>query len=166
MLEKLKSKKTLQDLASGSFPIYSKEIYYNLFGKKGFREYQMLIPFNNYEAAFTDISKLIQEMKVAVALGSLKLFNGKSHYLSFTGEGVCLTIDIQESVVATSFFKALDTVCEKYQATINLSKDSRANNELIRKLFKDYNKFKEKINAFDPENYMVSELKKRLKLEL
>jgi len=164
-LEKLKGKKTQQDLMAGSFPIYNKEIYYYLFGKKGFREYQMLIPINKYEAAFGEIKNLIAEMNIAVSLGSLKLFNGTKHNLSFTGEGVCVTIDIQVSVKAEPFFKALDLICEKYQCIVNLSKDSRANHELARKLYSEFDNFKEKINAFDPKNYIVSDLKKRLELQ-
>ncbi len=132
LLEKMKSKKTTQDLMSGSFPLYNKEIYYYLFGKKGFREYQMLIPYKNYENAFIEIQQLIQKKKVAVALGSLKLFNGTTHQLSFSGEGVCLTIDVQESSRAIAFFKELDTICVKHQAIVNLSKDSRADHQLIR----------------------------------
>lgn len=166
LMEKVKSKKSQQDLMSGSFPIYNKEIYYYLFGKKGFREYQMLIPYSNYQAAFKDIKKLIQNMNVAVALGSLKLFTGTTHQLSFTGKGVCLTLDIQENNKAIPFFKELDLICENHQAIVNLSKDSRADDVLIRKLFKNYDVFKEKLNSFDPNHFISSELKTRLKLDL
>ena len=165
LMEKIKSKTTKQNLIGGSFPIYNKEIYYYLFGKKGFREYQMLIPFINYTAAFEDIRKLISKMNIAVALGSLKLFNGTAHQLSFTGEGVCLTLDVQQSEKALLFFDELDSICIRHRAIINLSKDSRAGHEIVKKLFKDYDSFRDKINAFDPNHIITSDLKKRLNLQ-
>jgi len=164
-MEKLKPALTTQNLHAGCFPIYNKEIYYYLFGKKGFREYQMLFPFQTYETAFDEIRKLIAGMNVAVALGSLKLFNGQSHNLSFTGTGVCLTIDVQDNNKSLAFFKALDQICIKHQAIINLSKDSRADEQLIRSLFKEYPAFRQKIKTNDPGNNINSELKKRLKLD-
>lgn len=165
LLEKFKPKCTRQSLHSGSFPIYNKEIYYHLFGKKGFREYQVLLPWDMYEAAFEEIRKLISKMKMAVALGSLKLFNGTAHQLSFTGSGVCLTIDVKESEKSILFFNALDEIAISYGAIINLSKDSRADHALISKLFKKFPDFKDQLIAFDPENKIRSELKTRLNLE-
>ncbi len=163
-LEKLKSKTTKQDLMQGSFPLYNKEIYYYLFGKKGFREYQMLIPYKSYEKAFNEIQQLIQRNKIAVALGSLKLFNGTTHQLSFSGEGVCLTIDVQESHKAITFFRDLDAVCVKFNAIVNLSKDSRADHSFISAVFPGFEEFRKKIQSFDPGNVISSELKTRINL--
>jgi decaprenylphospho-beta-D-ribofuranose 2-oxidase len=52
LMGSMKSTRYNLDISSGSFPIYGKEIYYNLFGRKGFREYQVLLPTNRCENAF------------------------------------------------------------------------------------------------------------------
>lgn len=69
------------------FPINGKEIYYYLFGKKGFREYQMILPFENFEEAIDEIRKLIINSKIPISLGSLKIFEGTESYLNFCKTG-------------------------------------------------------------------------------
>lgn len=164
LLEKIKSNKKNSDIINGSFPIYGKEIYFHLFGKKGFREYQALFPFNTWEKAFEEIQKIISENKIAVALGSLKLFNGPQHNLSFSGAGVCITIDIQETSRSVKFFELLDNICISHKGIGNLSKDSRITGATAKKMFPGYALFKQQVNIFDINNCMSSSLKSRLNL--
>jgi len=164
LLESMKSKKYIAGVTAGSFPIYGKEIYFHLFGKKGFREYQVLFPFDKWAAAADAIRELIAKMKIVVALGSLKLFSGPAHFLSFAGEGVCITIDVQESKHAIVFFEKMDELTVQYNGIVNLSKDSRINGTTVSTLFPEYESFRAGIYHADPGNFMQSSLKTRLNL--
>jgi hypothetical protein len=126
----------------------------------------MLLPYSAWEEACREIEQLVKKQKIAIALGSLKLFNGKNHNLSFTGEGICLSIDVRNNDKSVSFFNALDTLCEKYKALVNISKDSRINHDLITRVYPGYELFKNKLKSFDAGHKIQSELKTRLKLGL
>jgi decaprenylphospho-beta-D-ribofuranose 2-oxidase len=93
-------------LYEASFPIYGKEIYYHLFGRKGFREYQVIFPYDTWPAACAEIKKLVAEEGVSIALGSLKLFRGATHNISFSGEGICVAIDVPNTKKSIVFLKS------------------------------------------------------------
>ena len=164
LMNAFKSSQLIQNLSASSFPIYGKEIYYHLFGKKGFREYQVLFPYYQWKEALEQIKKLVIDTGTGIALASLKLFKGKTHNISFSGEGVCLALDIPNHNRSIDFFNRLDEIVIAHHGIINLSKDSRARAELIRKVYPAYNEFKARINAYDPQRIFVSELRDRLKI--
>lgn len=164
IIENIKPTLTFSNIHESAFPIYGKEIYYYLFGKRGFREYQILFPFNSWESAIEEIKKLIQKKQMPIALGSMKLFSGVAHNLSFSGEGVCITIDVPNNSKSIAFLNLLDEITINYQGIINLSKDSRADYDLISKIFPQYYLFKQRINAFDPQKMFFSDLRIRLKI--
>jgi hypothetical protein len=161
-IELMKPELKQVSVSDSSFPIYGKEIFYRLMGSKGFREYQVLFSYNSWESAMEEIKKLIADSKIAIALGSLKVFRGKPHNISFTGEGVCITMDISNNEKGLLFFQALDEITLKHQGIINLSKDSRASAELVSALFPSYQQFKQGINAFDVHHTFTSELSCRI----
>ena len=102
--ELITSSEEKTSLINGSFPIMGKEIYFKLFGTKGLREYQMIIPFSNWEKFVNQLQKLINKQKIAISLGSLKLFSGEKKYLNFTGSGICLAIDVPATKESLDFF--------------------------------------------------------------
>lgn len=160
-LESNKKSNQISNFAKTVFPINGKEIYYYLFGKKGFREYQMILPFENFEEAIDEIRKLIINSKIPISLGSLKIFEGTESYLNFCKTGVCLAIDVPY-IYSDRLFKNLDTIVIKYKGIVNLSKDSRLNAETVETIFPNYLQFKEKIYNFDKKRIFSSELSYRI----
>ncbi len=165
-IEGIRSEIKTVELDQSSFPIYNKEIYYQLFGQKGFREYQMIIPISQVEITFEKIRRAIAKHNVSVSLGSLKLFNGKSMHLRFDGEGVCLALDVRNCKSAMLFFQELDMISLECGAIVNLSKDSRLTADMISKTFPEYEIFKMGIKKYDPDGMIKSVLKTRLMLEV
>ena len=164
IMNTIKSAQTVQNLSASSFPIYGKEIYYHLFGRKGFREYQVIFPYTDWEVALEKIKKLVMDSGMGIALASMKLFKGKTHNISFSGEGVCLAIDIPNNKKSIDFFNRMDEISIAHKGIINLSKDSRAGVELVSAVYPDYYDFKKRINLFDTERVFVSELRNRLNI--
>ena len=164
ILESIKSDHSVSNMNRACFPIYHKEIYFRLFGKNGFREYQMILPFEAASSAILEIEGAIQRHRVSPALGSLKLFRGERKWLRFDGEGVCLAMDLRNDPRTVQFFDELDTICKDHQAIVNISKDSRLNASVVSGLFEEYNLFKEGIRKFDKNGMIQSSLKKRLNL--
>ena len=152
------------DLASGSFPIYGKEIYYALFGKQGFLEYQFISSADKIHAVIKEIEQWIKAHKQPVSLASLKLFKGENSLLNFCGTGVCLALDVPRSDKALMFFDFLDELCVSTQSIMNISKDSRVTRETIASVYPEYIQFKEQLTAHDPQQLFHSEIRSRLEL--
>jgi decaprenylphospho-beta-D-ribofuranose 2-oxidase len=150
------------DLASASFPINGKEIYFRLFGRAGFREYQALFPFDRWDEASREVGRLIGKHRVSIGLASLKLFGGGGSLLRFDGEGVCLALDAPAGPRATALFADLDRLAETSGALVNLSKDSRLDAGTVARLYTGYDAFREGLARFDPRRRFSSALRNRL----
>jgi decaprenylphospho-beta-D-ribofuranose 2-oxidase len=150
------------DLETAGFPIHGKEIYYALFGPRGFYEYQMLVPRAAWESTVADVAGLLAGSGIAATLGSLKLFRGRGTLLNFCGTGVCLTLDVPASPGARELFRQLDEVVLRCGGIVNLSKDSRLEADFVRRIFPEYRQFRERLEAWDPGRRFDSSLRRRV----
>ncbi|HWA71911.1 MAG TPA: FAD-binding oxidoreductase [Polyangiaceae bacterium] len=152
---------TLQ-LRPGFFPIEGLEGYYAAFGRRGFREYQLIVPRERWAEFTENCARLFREVKVPVTLASLKLFRGNGRFLRFRGTGVCLAVDVPAGPAALRLFAELDQLALKTGACLNLSKDSRIPAELCQRIFPEYSAFKEQLKLFDPSARCGSRLRARI----
>lgn len=152
-----------KDLYHASFPIVGKEIYFRLFGQRGFREYQALFPKECWKKAAEQIAVAIRASGTPITLASLKLFHGKRRLLNFSGEGICLALDTPNSANSIELFSRLDNITINAGGIANISKDSRLSAETIRAMYGDgYNQFRSGLRAYDPSTHFQSELRRRL----
>jgi decaprenylphospho-beta-D-ribofuranose 2-oxidase len=162
--ETISKKEQVLQVEKASFPINGKEIYFKLFGKKGLREYQMIVPDNNWSAFEEELYKCISLYNVYFTLGSMKLFEGKTNLLNFQKSGICLALDMPATKNAIKFFKELDKLVLKYNGIANLSKDSRIDEPVIKKMYPEFESFKKQINNFEGKFSLNSALRKRLEI--
>jgi decaprenylphospho-beta-D-ribofuranose 2-oxidase len=150
------------NITDSAFPIYGKEIYYHLFGKQGFREYQLIVPEDKAMNFFYDLQNLIDKFRMPMALGSLKLFKGKNRYLNFCQDGICLALDVPAVKKSTLFFSEIDTLVIKNDGIANLSKDSRLPSMTVSKMYNQFDSFKAELLSFDPKRHFSSSLRQRI----
>ena len=162
--EIISSSSSILSIAESTFPIYGKEIYYYLFGKRGFREYQLIVPLNKADEFFSRLQNAINKFRIPVTLGSLKLFQGESRYLNFCGNGVCLAIDVPAYAKSGSFFSEIDDLTIRFNGIANLSKDSRLQAKTISGMYGQYSKFKSEILKYDPKKHFTSSLRQRIEV--
>lgn len=161
-LESLKPKIQTTDVLSAAFPIQGKEIYYDAFGRRGFCEYQMIIPQQHWNEFVKELQNLVSISKIQITLASLKLFKSPQRYLHFASDGVCLAIDVVASPGALEFFKGLDEMVIKFKGLPNIAKDSRIDQRVVAKCFQQYENFKSDLLKFDPKKRFSSSLRDRL----
>lgn len=149
-------------LASAAFPTVGKEFYFKLFGRPGFRDYQALIPAAAWKDAAEDLQGLIRRRGIAVTMSSLKVFRGKTEHLNFDGDGVCAALDVADGAAALEFFADLDAWVAASGGIFNLSRDSRFEASLVRKVYPEYDRFRSELLAFDPKRRFDSALRRRL----
>jgi decaprenylphospho-beta-D-ribofuranose 2-oxidase len=145
-----------------AFPINGKEGYFHAFGRPGLREYQLIIPRDDWADAIENIRGLIASTGVCVTLASLKLFRGEPRHLWFRGDGVCLTIDGPANDRTRQLFAELDRLAIDIGAPVNLSKDSRLDEAAAAAIFPGYATFRRELRAFDPTGRIDSELRRRI----
>ena len=155
-------KTRLSDLHSATFPIEGKEIYYAAFGRPGFREYQVIVPFDHWEGFVEALGRLLSQARTPVTLGSLKLFRGARHALRFRGEGMCLAIDVPAIERARALFSQLDHLAVAAGGLANLSKDSRLAAESCQAMFEEYTNFRTALRNFDPRGRHQSRLRESI----
>lgn len=157
-------KKTLSEF-SFHYPISKKTFYFKLFGKKGFIEKQILIP-HDYVSEFIQAFELLtKKHKPVIALCSCKIFSGEKRYLNFNGSGLVISIDVPNSVRFCYYLEALDCLVTEHKGIINICKDSSVQlSDVEAQYLSEYQLFKEKIAAYDPEKKVNSIMSKRLKI--
>jgi decaprenylphospho-beta-D-ribofuranose 2-oxidase len=145
-----------------AFPINGKEAYYRLFGRRGFREYQVIVPTDAWPGAAGEVEHVVAAAGVPVALGSLKLFHGDRKLLRFCGDGVCLAIDVPAGERARWLFAQLDRMALDHGGLVNLAKDSRIDAATVRALYPGYAEFRRRLHDHDPERRFDSMLRRRI----
>jgi decaprenylphospho-beta-D-ribofuranose 2-oxidase len=141
------------------FPIYGKEYYFATFGRRGFREYQLIVPFERWPVFVESLRTLLAASGVPVTLGSLKLFDGEPSLLRFQTPGICLALDAPAGDRTDLLWSRLDELAIAAQALVNLSKDSRLSAGLLERLFPEYDVFRRSLQRFDPKRRFRSRLR-------
>jgi decaprenylphospho-beta-D-ribofuranose 2-oxidase len=161
-VERVRAPRVRLPIEGGSFPINGKEFFYAMFGRRGFREYQALVPRESWDDFSREVRRLVRRHRMAPALGSMKLFTGERSRLNFAGEGVCLAIDVPASERALDFLSDLDTIVIEASGVVNISKDSRLSKNTVAAIFDGYGEFVKAIRLADPAGRMASSLRRRL----
>lgn len=152
----------LRSVEDAAFPINGNEVYYRLFGRRGFREYQVLVPTDAWPAAAREVERLVAAAEAPVTLGSLKLFRGDPRLLWFRADGICLAIDVAAGERADWLFAQLDRVALDHGALVNLSKDSRLDADTVGRLYPGYEEFCRRLGVHDPKRRFDSMLRRRI----
>jgi decaprenylphospho-beta-D-ribofuranose 2-oxidase len=152
----------LRSAEDAAFPINGNEAYYRLFGRRGFREYQVLVPGDAWAAAADEIQRAVAAAGAPLTLGSLKLFRGDAKLLWFSGSGICLALDVAAGDAAEWLFARLDRVALDHGAVVNLSKDSRLTAATVCAAYPGYDEFRRRLGEYDPKRRFDSMLRRRI----
>jgi decaprenylphospho-beta-D-ribofuranose 2-oxidase len=145
-----------------AFPINGREAYFHLFGRRGFHEYQVIVPRDSFAETAERVRRSIERTEACVTLSSLKLFSGEPRLLWFRSDGVCLTFDAPATTSTQRFFDDLDKIAVDLGAPVNIAKDSRLDARTVRAVFAGYDEFRERLLAFDPHRRFDSALRRRI----
>jgi decaprenylphospho-beta-D-ribofuranose 2-oxidase len=160
--QQLRRDEQLLPLAAATFPINGKEVYFRLYGRAGFREYQVLIPRARWAEAAEGLAGILRHHSIPIGLASLKLFRGSARLLHFDGSGVCLALDAPALAGTAALFADLDALTLAVGGTVNLSKDSRLSAAFVSRVYPEYDRFRAGLAAFDPRRRFDSALRRRL----
>jgi decaprenylphospho-beta-D-ribofuranose 2-oxidase len=146
------------------FPVHDKQAYFKLFGRRGFFEYQTIIPLGVFDDYIDRVRDRLAKHPIPITLASAKYFKGDSELLRFTGDGICLSLNYPRTAETIRFAGFLDELIMTLGCRPNLIKDSRLSAGVAAKTYPGYETFRRELRAFDPRRLYQSELSRRLEL--
>ena len=138
------------DIDEFFYPLDNLNNWNRIYGKKGFTQYQFILPKkDSYDGLFEILSAISNSGKSSF-LSVLKLYGKENkNYLSFPMEGYSLALDFKINEEVFGLLDDLDKLVLKYNGRVYLTKDVRIsknnfeknylNIEKFRRLRKEYN---------------------------
>ena len=134
-----------------------------IYGKRGFTQYQFVIPKAAGREGMHKILKRITESGLGSFLAVLKLFGEQESFISFPMAGYTLALDFPISLKAMGLFKELDTMVADYGGRLYLAKDSRMDAQMFEKTYPNAADFRQAIAMLNEgETKFESLLSKRI----
>lgn len=137
------------------------------YGKRGFIQYQFVIPAENGVYNITKILSRIANSKCVPFLNVLKKFGSSEQgLLSFPMEGYTFAIDFPVTKHLPSFIAELDQIILEMKGRIYLGKDAMLHAETFKAMYPHYKEWLTIKEKYDPENLFSSDISRRLGLEV
>jgi len=131
------------DLDTFFYPLDAIENWNRIYGKKGFTQYQFILPLENSYVGLMEILKKISNSGRGSFLAVLKLYGkANENYLSFPMEGYSLALDFKIENGLFEFLDELDQIVLKYRGRIYLTKDARVNKSTFEQGYPKINEFR------------------------
>jgi FAD/FMN-containing dehydrogenase len=133
------------------------------YGKKGFIQYQFVIPLDAKEGLI-QILKKISDSGMGSFLAVLKVFGKQDSLISFPMEGYTLALDFPVRKNLFPFLDELDELVLKSGGRLYMSKDARMKPLILKEGYPRLEEFKSIIQKYDPTGKLHSMLSDRLLL--
>lgn len=116
----------VQDLIPYFYPLDALAQWNRLYGRRGFYQYQFVVPPEGAAAVLRRVLQAIQEARVPPLLAVLKAFGpANAHPLSFPMAGYTLALDFAASEAALALMSTLDDWVHNAGGRVYLTKDAR-----------------------------------------
>ena len=124
------------------YPLDRIDNWNKIYGKRGFAQFQCVLPLKNANKGLREIIEKISNSKSFSFLAVLKRFGNQESFFSFPMEGYTLAMDFPLNKRNLLLMDALDEITIKYGGRFYLAKDSRVKKENFIKSDKRIDKYK------------------------
>jgi len=115
------------------YPLDSILGWNRIYGKRGFSQFQCVIPLTNARSGLRELLNTISQSSEASFLAVLKRLGKQHGHFSFPMEGYTLALDFPISRESMELMSRLDNITASHGGRINLAKDSRMSSNLLAK---------------------------------
>jgi hypothetical protein len=120
------------------------------YGKKGFVQYQFVVPLDKKEGLIQILNRISQK-GMGSFLAVLKKFGQHPSIISFPIEGYTLALDFPVRKGLFEFLDELDDIVLKYGGRIYLSKDARMRPDIFWATYPHARQFQEIVKKYNPD---------------
>jgi len=153
-----------QDYARAMFPIHGNELYFRLFGRQGFHEYQAIVPQAAIGAYVERMRRAAVLTGACITLGIAKLFDGAPDLVRFDGRGISIAIELRRDRQSARFLAEMDEALVEAGGRPNPIKDSRLPRRIFEITTPQADRFRAIRAGWDKQRRFRSELSERLAL--
>ena len=159
-----RAKDTIIDYEPFFYPLDTIRSWNRIYGKRGFTQYQFVLPNNTSKEGIEKILKRISTSGEGSFFAVLKQFGKQEGMLSFPQEGYTLALDFAISSTSLRVLDELDSMVQQFGGRLYLAKDSRMKREVFRSGYQHLEKFRTVKGKVDPHNKFRSLQSQRLEL--
>lgn len=124
------------------YPLDSIQHWNRLYGKKGFTQYQCVLPKAAGIEGLTEILTQISALGQGSFLAVLKAFGEQNqNYLSFPMSGYTLALDFKINAQVFALLDQLDIIVQRYGGRLYLAKDARMSERMFKATYPQWEKF-------------------------
>jgi decaprenylphospho-beta-D-ribofuranose 2-oxidase len=161
----LKKGVTIKNIYESFFPFtQNAKSYYFLYGKNGFRAYQVLISNEHVNEFIDGLIKLIKKYSADITIIGIKPFRGEQKFLQFCRNGMSIILEMKNSQNNINFLSKLDELSISHNALPYIIKDSRLPKSVVEKCYPQYEKFQNILYKVDPDKVFTSYTARKLGL--
>ncbi len=136
-----------------------------IYGKRGFYQFQCVVPFEGAAGALRDVLELVARSRRASFLSVLKRMGpGRAGYLSFPRPGLTLALDFPAREGMAEFYATLVERVLAYGGRIYLAKDALLTGAAFAQMYPEWPACRAVLERVDPERRMQSDMRRRLGL--
>lgn len=155
-----KQERQLVDCDSYFYPLDAILGWNKIYGRRGFAQFQCVIPITHAEYGLRDLLEAIAKAGVGSFLTVLKRFGVQDSRFSFPMEGYTLALDFPINTRTLALMNRLDSITLQHGGRFYLAKDSR----MLRDVFKqsehradDYRQFRKQAGVLEAYSSAQSE---------
>lgn len=158
-------RKVERTLSEFFFPLDKISNWNRLYGKKGFFQFQCVIPFDVATEALHALLTTVSDAGIASPLAVLKRMGpGRAGMMSFPTEGYTLAIDLPNKGETQKLLSELGAITEQFGGRLYLAKDGAATANMIAGMYEELPAFQKAVRKIDPDGKFVSQMSERLGL--
>ncbi|MSU88382.1 FAD-binding protein [Rhodobacteraceae bacterium 2CG4] len=152
-------------LAGFLFPLDSLSGWNRLYGKRGFHQFQCVLPTDTARDTLRAMLSEIAASGLAAPLAVLKRMGpGRAGPLSFPMQGYTLAVDFPARPAAAALIARLVERTADAGGRVYLAKDSLARPEHVARMYPELDSFRASVRAADPDGVFETDLARRLAL--
>jgi decaprenylphospho-beta-D-ribofuranose 2-oxidase len=144
------------------YPLDAIRNWNRVYGKKGFVQYQVVLPFAKSKEGLEEMLRVITNGAYGSFLAVLKLFGESTEGLSFPMRGYTLALDFPVNEGVMSMLEELDQLVLKHGGRGYLAKDARMSKQSFDSMYPDRNDWVDGRSKADPDNHISSHQGERL----
>jgi decaprenylphospho-beta-D-ribofuranose 2-oxidase len=153
-------------LAKFLYPLDAIHGWNRIYGKRGFYQFQCVVPYETGPAALRDLLEVIGASRQGSFLAVLKRMGpGRAGYLSFPMAGYTLALDFPNNPGIEALYAQLCKITLDAGGRVYLGKDALLTPHMFRLMYPEFASYQRLLADIDPARHMQSAMARRLDLQ-